>query len=962
MSAERQDLVAQLLHSVLEREPSQRAAFLDEACADDEPLRHEVEALLLSHEQAGSFLETPPADVASELLAAERADAMVGHCVGPFQIETLLGSGGMGEVYRATDTRLGRTVAVKILPARLSRNPGLRQRLEREARAISRLNHPNICTLYDIGRHEDQDYLVMEYLEGKTLEKRLTRGALPLDEALRCGVEIAGALQAAHRQGITHRDIKPSNIMLVRGGCKVLDFGLAKLIPAAASPSSPLTKSTQTANGMILGTVPYMAPEQLEGHAADARSDIFALGAVLYEMITGRRAFEGKSQATLIAAIMASDPAPIGVLQPMAPRALDHMVRRCLARDPEERWQSASDVQKELEWIAEGASEPLPAQPGVGSRRAWILAAIGGAVALAEGVRLLRHRIDDPTLPEPFLDEFYTPEGTVLSPVRLGGPAVSPDGSSIVVAAVRDGESSLYLRRWDSTELQPLPGTEDGCNPFWSPDNRRIGFFSLGKLKFASTTGGPVEEICNVSSPFGDAQGKGGTWNRDDVIVFAPVEGGPLKKVSLRGAIPEVVTTLDSSLGETRHHWPFFLPDGKHFIYLAAGRQTADEPKNAIYVGSLDPTEKRTLLLQNPNSSVIYASGHLLYVKNQILMAQPFDPRRLKEGKAVRVPTAIAPAEFTYRSLIAASDTGRLVYYGTDMSRVVRRDRKGRELWSSKDGRYPNIRLSPNGQKAAYITRLSAEPDQPPRKLWVLDLNTGQPTPYRADPPRPVRSLMFSTDNELVFSNNRVFRTKLDEDNPEVLVEDESFFLSALDVSVGGEFLLMLAQRKNNTTSQPTSLWYVRLPSKGPVTEKPKHFVEGQEGRFSPDGRWVAYTSGESGKQQILIREFPSGRRKTIVSEQGGRFPVWGDGGKEIVYLADNYVLTSVALEEKADSGLRRKGNPEGLFKVTGGLPGGEAGKTPWWDMTRDGKTFYVVEVRPTPIYVLHNWTAVLKS
>lgn len=960
MSVERRDLIAQLLYSALEREPGKRTSFLDEACIGDEALRQEVHSLLQSHEQAGSFLETSPVDVAPELLAMERAEAMVGRRVGPFQIETLVGSGGMGEVFRATDTRLGRTVAVKILPAHLSRNPELRQRLEREAQAISRLSHPNICTFYDIGRHEDLDYLVMEYIEGKTLEERLTRGALPLDEALRCGIEIAGALQAAHRQGITHRDIKPSNIMLVKGGCKVLDFGLAKLVPTAASLSFPMTKNA-TAKGTILGTIPYMSPEQLEGQATDTRSDIFALGAVLYEMITGRRAFEGKSQASLIAAIMTSNPAPIAALQPMAPRTLDHLVRRCLARDPEERWQTALDVQKELQWIAEGAAQEASGHEGrsrTTGRRRWIWAVGSGLMgAAASALFLRRENVDNEPEAIPFGIDL--PDGVALADTpEFGGPAVAPDGSGVVFAGLRDGEVKLYFRSMKSTTPVPLPGTEGAHNPFWSHDSRRLGFFAGGELRTVSKDGGSPQTMCTV-----ETQSQGGTWNQDGDIVYALGDRAPLYRISEKDKTPRPATTLEAGGGG--HRWPCFLPDGKHFLYLQWSRQ---RNSGGMYIGSLDSaTEPARLLpeLQNHDSSVVYAAEHLLYVRNGDLMARPFDASTLQwTGAEFLLAPHVAVEHVTLRALFSVSSNGPLVYYGQDVSRVVKYDHHGTALGTiGQELRYFHIRVSPDGRRAAYSLRSDAyRPDPESRKLWVLDLETKQPETYNNDQNVGMVELpVFTPDGNDAFfwaRNTGIHKTSFRTGKTAPVIRPGFI---PLDISRDGRYLLLKARRF------PTNLYYVELlPGKDEY--EPREFVKAdhneKHARFSPDGHWVVYTSNESLRDHVYVRRFVDGEYRTIISgEEGGSHPAWIQNGDKlaIVYLSGTRHLMSVAMD-KAGPALKRRAVPAEMFKPPeSSLPNGSGDDYRWWDITPDGRFVYVIVNDPIPVTGVAHWTAMLK-
>jgi serine/threonine protein kinase len=514
-----------------------------------------------------------------------------GSRLGPYEILSAIGAGGMGEVYKARDTRLERTVAVKVLPEHLTANEDLRQRFEREAKTISQISHPHICALYDVGREGDRDYLVMEYLEGETLAARLDKGALPAEQLLRYGIEIADALDKAHRLGIVHRDLKPGNVMLTKSGVKLLDFGLAKAVQPAASVSALTSMPTETpaltAEGTILGTFQYMAPEQLEARDTDARTDIFAFGAVVYEMATGQKAFSGRSRASLIGAILKDEPPPISAVQPMTPPALDRVVKTCLAKDPEDRWQTARDVVLELGWIAEG-SQAGTTPPAVAARRsrervAWILSALL-AIALAL------------TLVLPYLGRARTSsEGravrlSVLPPEKgrfmPGTIALSPDGTRLAfVAADADGRSLLWIRSLDALEARALPGTERAYAPFWSPDGRFLAFFAEGKLKRVEASGGPPQILSNLTGTLSAGTvGRGGTWNREGVILFAPNPGGPLVRIADTGGAPAPVTKLDVSRQENSHRWPVFLPDGRRFLYFARSRL---KENHAIFVGSL---------------------------------------------------------------------------------------------------------------------------------------------------------------------------------------------------------------------------------------------------------------------------------------------------------------------------------------------------------------------------------------
>ena len=491
--------------------------------------------------------------------------------LGPYEILSPLGAGGMGEVYRARDTRLEREVAVKVLPPHLSSSEEMRQRFEREAKAISQLSHPHICALYDVGSHEGTEYLVMELLEGETLAARLVKGALPLEQTLRFGVEIADALDKAHRQGIVHRDLKPGNVMLTKSGVKLLDFGLAKVLdpkgPVESLTSVPTAAKDVTEAGAILGTLSYMAPEQLEGKKADPRTDIFAFGAMLYEMATGRKAFSGSGRASLISSIMTTEPQPISTLQPMTPPALDRVVRKCLAKDPEERWQNAADLGSELRWVSEGGSQTGIAAPAVSGRRrrSWLPWA---AALLLSGLAVALSSFFRAPAPAPVLRAAINlPPKTVLEPLGMA-LALSPDGLRLAFSATgSDGKLRLWLRSMDGLEVQPLTGTDGATCPFWSPDSRFIGFFADRKLKKIPASGGTVLTICDAPD------GRGASWGRDDVVVFAPAPFGGLSRVSASGAAPTMLTEVKGP-GVT-HRLPHFLPDGKHLLFLSGTNSVA---------------------------------------------------------------------------------------------------------------------------------------------------------------------------------------------------------------------------------------------------------------------------------------------------------------------------------------------------------------------------------------------------
>src|SRR5438132_949235 len=535
--------------------------------------------------------------------------------LGRYEILAPVGAGGMGEVYRARDSRLERTVAIKVLPQDLSSPAELRERFEREARTISQISHPHICALYDVNREGETEYLVMEFLDGGTLAARLTKGALPLEQALRYGIEIADALDMARRQGIVHRDLKPGNVMLTKSGVKLLDFGLAKALepegPVESFTSVP-TAGDVTREGTILGTFPYMAPEQLEGRKADPRTDIFALGATLYEMVTGKKAFEGPSRASVISAILRDEPKSISQVQPMTPPELDRVVKTCLAKDPDDRWQTAHDVKLQLEWIAEGGSAVgLPA-PVVARRRsrerlAWAAAAAATLAALALALLLLARprqalRMVQSSVLPPEKSAFVFDEGPM---------ALSPDGRRLAfIAPTAEGKNLLWVRPLNGMAAQPLAGTDGPSYPFWSPDSRFLGFFAGGKLKKIDASGGPPQVLCDAQT------GRGGTWNREGVILFSPSMRDALQRVSSEGGTPAPATELDASKRDYSHRFPVFLPDGRHFLYLIQAVQTGQGEGQEVCVGSLESKERRSLLRVSSNAVFApaapgAASGHI---------------------------------------------------------------------------------------------------------------------------------------------------------------------------------------------------------------------------------------------------------------------------------------------------------------------------------------------------------------
>ncbi len=666
MNPDRWQQISQVYHAALAHDPRDRAGFLREACGGDDTLHQEVASLLSNESHAASFLSKPALAAAAGLITSPGGTVLAGRRIGVYQIQTLLGAGGMGEVYRARDTKLGRDVAFKILPRAFTADPDRLARFEREARVLASLNHPHIGAIYGVEESDGVRALVLELVEGETLADRLAKGAVPLDQALRIAIQIASALDTAHRAGIVHRDLKPGNIMLTRSGgasappmAKLLDFGLAKAsapaVAGAEGSMQPTSPPSLTAPGTILGTCQYMAPEQLEGREADARTDIFAFGAVLYEMLTGKKAFEGTSHASVSAAIMSTDPTPISALQPLMPPALDRVVATCLAKDPDDRWQRARDVLRELQWIAEtgtkvGGAAPRATTVRTRARLAWVMAAVATAAALGIGALQFARPRSEPAAAIRF--QVSPPAGSSI--LGAGGfssvystlsQALSPDGQRVAFSVSTAGQPALAVRSFDAAEAQVLPGTEGGFFPFWSPDSRFIGFFAQGTLKKVDVTGGPSVILCDAIA------GVGGTWNRDDTIVFAPHPTSGLFRVSAAGGAPAPVTTLDAAKKEKAHRWPWFLPDGRRFLYVAT-------PPTTIYVGSLDAPERTPLFASE--SQAIYADRYLLFTRQGTLLAQSFDPGRLQTiGESFRVTENVAVNPEFATAAFSASTSGR---------------------------------------------------------------------------------------------------------------------------------------------------------------------------------------------------------------------------------------------------------------------------------------------------------------
>jgi Tol biopolymer transport system component len=871
-----------------------------------------------------------------------------GSRLGPYEILAPLGAGGMGEVYKAKDSRLDRTVAVKVLPQHLSSSEEMRQRFEREAKAISQLSHPNICALYDVGSQDGVEYLVMELLEGETLATRVLKGALPLDQTLSCGVQIADALDKAHRQGIVHRDLKPGNIMLTKAGVKLLDFGLAKAMAPATQISgltslpTVATPQNLTQTGTILGTFQYMAPEQLEGADADARSDIFAFGAVLYEMATGQKAFHGKTQASLIGSILKDEPPAISTVAPMTPPALDRVIRTCLAKDPENRFQTAHDVKLQLQWIAEGGSQAgLPA-PVVARRKnreklAWAVAAAGVLAAAALAVGFIR-RAPAPRRMVRF--EIPTPEG--LSSVDT--PRVSPDGRYVAFNATDStGKSRIYLRALSAVAARPLEGTEGTTRPFWSPDSRFIGFFAEGKLKKIDVTGGPAQKICDAPT------GADGSWSPQGVILYDGRSVDPIHRVSAAGGTPVVAMKPDPARKEVTTAWPEFLPDGRHFLYMATGQKPED---NMYRIGTLDSTDSKPLA--SAQTLVTYAPpGYLLFVRDKTLVAQSFDAKALKTtGEPVPLAEHIGTDSLGL-ARFSVSREGTLAYRtGESGDRLLWVERTGREGELIGDtGEFHNPAFSPTGDRLAFDL---ADPRSGKRDVWVRDLKRGvssRLTFGQGDAICPT----WSPDGRMIVYTDGVdlYQKSADgQGDAKLLMKSEDLKIAA-DWSRDGKTLAITIRAKETGWD----IWM--LPASGEPKAVPflkTSFTEVGPA-FSPDGRFVAYQSNESGRAEVYVQGFPGPGGKWQVSTAGGAEPHWRADGRELYYRAPDQKVMAVEIQT---AGGFSAGVPQALFPGRFDMATARNRYQP----APDGKRFLTVaplgREAMTPTTVVLNWFAEL--
>ena len=908
---------------------------------------------------------------------------MIGSTLSHYKIIEKLGQGGMGEVYLAEDSRLDRKVALKILPEHLSDRAELRERFEREARAVSSLNHPHICTLHDIGEQDGIHFLVMEHLVGETLEARLAKGPLPLEQTLEYAIQIADALDKAHRQGVVHRDLKPGNIMLVKSGAKLLDFGLAKL-QATDTPTNlsalPTEQTNLTAEGTILGTLQYMAPEQLEGKEADSRTDIFAFGAVVYEMATGKKAFEGKSQASLIAAILKDDPPAMSELQPMTTPLLDRVVKRCLAKVPDERWQTASDLTAELKWITEPAAVSPIGQTLTGRPSRWRRTMTLGLVALAGatiGVAIWSLMAPPVSPPARLKQLVISLPSTAPVAVETWRPAValSPDGTRLVYVANRGGKRQLYLRQIDRLEATPIPGTEGGLSPFFSPNGEAVGFFVGYKLKQVSVSGGVSQTLAFVPPVT-----RGASWGPDDTIIFAGEPDTGLSRISaIRNTLPpdafsdvsaislmgQILTTPDSTEGEFSHRWPQFLPGGKAVLFTIDTGGSFDEAR--IGVLSLE-TGKTKVLLEGGTGARYLPTGHIVFGRAGSLLAVPFDLERLERtGDPVTVVEGIlmepgGAAHFTF------SDDGSLAYVPGGVlvpeRKLVWVNRQGEvEPLPAEPREYMSPSLSPDGRQVAVTIREGSNYD-----IWISDVARGSLTRLTSHPREDLSPIWTPDSAQVTFMSEMsdpvptLWWRPADGSGPQELLLERTTVGARRPTSWSpdGQTLAFTQLFRSETDSSDILM----LPREG--EQEPWAFLktefEESGAMFSPDGRWLAYESNETGRDEIYVQPFSAtgSGGKLPVSVSGGTEPVWPRNSRDLFYRNGDKMM-AVAIETEPELSV---GKPRLLFEGRF-LEAGPLHLRRSYDVSSDGQRFLMIQreqdLVPTEIVVILNWFEELK-
>ena len=884
--------------------------------------------------------------------------------LGRYEIRSKIGEGGMGEVYLARDAQLGRDVAVKVLPSAYSIDKDRLHRFEQEACAASALNHPSIIVIHDIGTHDGAPYIVSELLEGETLRSRIGGTALGQRRAVDYALQIAQGLAAAHEKGIVHRDLKPENIFITKDGrIKILDFGVAKLTQPDRNQSQTdiPTRRVDTDPGVVIGTAGYMSPEQVRGKGVDHRSDIFSLGAILYELLSGRRAFQGESAADTMSAILKEDPPELTETNKTISPALERLVNHCLEKNPEARFHSARDLAFALEAVSapsgSGPTTNIGSQTDAGlaqtspslvesvrNHAAWIIAAL--ALILAITFAVLYFRQPQSTAVRVMRASILPPEG---SPI-LRSVAVSPDGTRVVFVAIIQGKPTLWIRAIDGGEDRALPGTELAAFPFWSPDSRFVGFFTTdGKLKRVEAAGGPVQTLCDAP------RGRGGTWNRDGVILFTPDTRDPINKVSASGGTPEPVTKFDPARTYLTHRWPHFLPDGRHFLFFVRAAGAEAEKFTGIYSGSLDSKETK-LLVNNASNPIYTSSGYLLFVREGNLMAQPFDANQLQTtGEPLAIARGISYNRNWDVADFSASENGVLAYRVDSelQSQLSWLDRTGKQIGTvGEPGYYRVPRLSPNDQKIA-VERF--DPIKSEGDVWLLEPSRNNATRFTFTP-EPLLSPVWSPDGEtIIFASQRngpsdLYKKSVTGGGEEELLKSNDYKSPCSWSPDGRFFAYALIDPKTGWDIWILPMFGDRKPF--PFVNTPFNEITAQ---FSPDGRWIAYGSNESGRAEIYVSPFPGPGGKWQVSNGGVGWPHWRGDGRELYYVTPD-LQKLMAVEIKAGPAFEI-GATKTLFEGPNRIRD--------YDVASDGQRFIVdmpisQETSPS-ITLVVNWTAGLK-
>jgi len=853
-----------------------------------------------------------------------------GELLGPYEIIEQAGAGGMGEVYKAKDSRLDRIVAIKVLPATFSLNDDIKQRFEREARTISSLNHPNICTLYDVGRKDDLQYLVMEFIEGETLSDKIKQGPIPIKEFLEISIQVADALDKAHRQGLIHRDLKPGNIMLTKTGAKLLDFGLAKIqLENSAPGTQSITQTTPlTGSGTLLGTMQYMAPEQLEGSEADTRSDIFAFGATMYEMATGVKAFDGGSQASLIASILKEEPRSVSEISAVLPPLLEQTISQCIAKDPDQRWQSVADLKRSLQWIADGkvGSQSLGLIPKNRSTRETVIM-IGMLCFVIIAAYFAYLHFARP-VEEKMVSRFTVEVNQGLT--NISWPRISPDGKLIALKATDStGTNRIWVRALNSLEAYPLFGTENADRHYWSPDSKYLTFFDDNKLMKIAVAGGQSQLLSE------GVNGSDCSWGAKDIILFDGRPGDPLRMVSANGGQITTTAEVDTASGENFIGWPWFLPDGENFLFVANSMDSSNKFESAIKVGAINSPESKFLCtLKNEVRLEYCKKGFILFVQDNNLMALPFDEKKLEVTGEAK-PIAQEISLYTNANSFGMSDNGTLLYHSSSSnatSQFVWVDREGKEISKiGAAGNYLDGDLSPDESKFAYVL----EEDGANNNIWVYDLNRNIPTKLTFDENDEVWPIWSPDGKSITYASNKngtfdIYQKNINGlEEATLLYANDSGNIGPSDFTTDGKRLMYISLIKSS------DIGILHVYDSNKIDMFANTSFREIIPRISPNDKYVAYLSNESGRLELYVRQLEGGGGKWQLTNEGALFPRWRADGKELYYINFSNDLVSIPVNT---AGAFEAGNPAALFKTT--LQSKRGYNIGPYDVSNDGQRF----------------------